>query len=108
MTEKILISVLINNESKFAKKLSKDENLTEVRKKLGAKLPNDSKFTLPDGSEIDVDDENDYNLSEILKDDKVYMKSQQCLSEKPTPITEAPKKKNEPIPEVKKLAKKVI
>ena len=99
MPEKVLISVIINNESKFAKKISKEENLVEIRKLFGEKLPNDSLFTLPDGSEIDKEDEGDYTLSEILKDDKVYMKSN-------VPVTIPEKKKNQPIPGSKLIGKK--
>ena len=54
MPEKKLVSVLINNESQFAKKLLESEKLTDIRKIFGEKLPNDSIFTLPDGSEIDM------------------------------------------------------
>ena len=92
MPEKVLISILINNESKFAKKISKEQTLPEIRKLFGEKLPNDSIFTLPDGSEIDKEDENDYTLSEILKDDKVYMKSKEAIKSQ-LPVT--PKKTKE-------------
>ena len=84
MPEKVLISVLVNNESKFAKKIEKTKTLTEIRQLFGEKLPNDSIFTLPDGSEIEKEDEPDYILSEILKEDKVYVKSEQ-LSNKQNP-----------------------
>ena len=105
MPEKVLISVIINNESKFAKKISKEENLVEIRKLFGEKLPNDSLFTLPDGSEIDKEDEGDYTLSEILKDDKVYMKSNESLKTS-LPVTIPEKKKNQPIPGSKLIGKK--
>lgn len=102
MPEKVLISVMINNESKFAKKISKEITLPEVRKLLADKLPVDSIFTLPDGSEVDKNDEDDYTLSEIIKEDKVYIKSNELLSgtEKKT------KKKNVPIPGSKLVGKK--
>ena len=38
------------------KKKSKEETLPQIRKIFGEKLPNDSVFTLPDGSEIDKED----------------------------------------------------
>lgn len=98
MPEKVLISFLINNESKFAKKLNKEEKLPAIRKFLSEKLPEDSIFTLPDGSEIDKEDEDDYQLSEIIKDDKVYIKSKSneiSTNSIPTPIVQ--KKKNVPI-----------
>ena len=105
MPEKVLISVIINNESKFAKKISKEETLSQIRKLFGEKLPNDSLFTLPDGSEIDKEDESDYTLSEILKDDKVYMKSNESLKTS-LPVTIPEKKKNQPIPGSKLIGKK--
>ena len=74
------------------KKKSKEETLPQIRKILGEKLPNDSVFTLPDGSEIDKEDESDYTLSEILKDDKVYMKSNESLKTS-LPVTIPEKKK---------------
>ena len=98
MPEKVLISILINNESKFAKKISKEKTLPEIRKLFGEKLPNDSIFTLPDGSEIDKEDENDYTLSEILKEDKVYMKSKEALKSQIPVTPKKTKEKKKPIP----------
>ena len=92
-------------ESKFAKKISKEETLPQIRKIFGEKLPNDSVFTLPDGSEIDKEDESDYTLSEILKDDKVYMKSNESLKISLSPVT-IPEKKNQTIPGSKLIGKK--
>lgn len=103
------ISIVINNEPKFAKKLLETENLVEIRKILNDKLPDDSIFTLPDGSEIEKGDESDYTLSEILKEDKIYIKSNKSLikTDKETPISNnQPKKKNTPIPGSKLVGKK--
>jgi len=105
MSEKTSISFLIREESIFVQKLSKDENLIEIRKILGEKLSNDSKFLLTDGSEIDTKNEGNYQLSEIIKDDKVYIKIRKSLSEKSNHITETTKKKNEPIPGSIKIKK---
>ena len=88
------------------KKKSKEETLPQIRKIFGEKLPNDSVFTLPDGSEIDKEDESDYTLSEILKDDKVYMKSNESLKTSLPPVTIPEKKKNQPIPGSKLIGKK--
>ena len=79
---------------KICKKISKEETLPQIRKIFGEKLPNDSVFTLPDGSEIDKEDESDYTLSEILKDDKVYMKSNESLKISLSPVTITEKKKS--------------
>ena len=113
MPEKVLISVLINNESKFAKKIEKTKTLPEIRQLFGEKLPIDSLFTLPDGSEIDKEDEPDYILSEIIKDDKIYLKSEQSLDKPNKPVSTANvennkviKTKNVPIPGSTLIGKK--
>ena len=106
MPEKILLSFIINNESKFAKKLDKEEKLPNIRILLDKKLPKDSIFTLPDGSEIDIDDEDDYKLSEIIKEDKIYIKSKSSKQSKNEIIVKAPQKINTPIPGSKLVGKK--
>ena len=105
MPEKILLSFIINNESKFAKKLDKEEKLPNIRILLDKKLPKDSIFTLPDGSEIDIDDEDDYKLSEIIKEDKIYIKSKSSEQSKKEIIVKAPRKLNTPIPGSKLVGK---
>ena len=52
--EKVLINVLVNNESKLAKNIEETKTLPEIRKLFGEKLPNDSIFTLPEGSEMNL------------------------------------------------------
>ena len=107
MPDKILISFCINQESKFAKKLNKEEKLPEIRKILQNKLPEDSVFTLPDGSEIDKEDEDDYSLSEIIKDEKVYIKSESLIkATNVSQVTKVPVKKNVPINGSKFVSKK--
>jgi len=92
MTENILISIMINKKFKFAKKLSKDLTLPDIRKLLSDKLLNDSIFTLPDGSEIDGNDESDCTLGEIINVDKVYIKSE-SLKNSSTETQKRPKNK---------------
>lgn len=106
MPDKVLLSFIINNESKFAKKLDKEEKLPNIRILLDKKLPKDSIFTLPDGSEIDIDDEDDYKLSEIIKEDKIYIKSKSSEQSKKEIIVKAPRKLNTPIPGSKLVGKK--
>ena len=106
MPDKVLLSFIINNESKFAKKLDKEEKLPNIRILLDKKLPKDSIFTLPDGSEIDIDDEDDYKLSEIIKEDKIYIKSKSSKQSKSEIIVKAPQKINTPIPGSKLVGKK--
>ena len=74
MTENISIIFIINKKSKFVKELNKNEKLSEIRKLLYEKMPNDSIFILSDGCEIDKKDENEYQLSEIIEEGKVYIK----------------------------------
>ena len=105
MPDKVLLSFIINNESKFAKKLDKEEKLPNIRILLDKKLPKDSIFTLPDGSEIDIDDEDDYKLSEIIKEDKIYIKSKSSEQSKKEIIVKAPRKLNTPIPGSKLVGK---
>ena len=105
MPDKVLLSFIINNESKFAKKLDKEEKLPNIRILLDKKLPKDSIFTLPDGSEIDIDDEDDYKLSEIIKEDKIYIKSKSSEQSKNEIIVKAPQKINTPIPGSKLVGK---
>ena len=49
MTENVSIIFIINKKSKFVKKLNKNEKLSEIRKLLYEKMPNDSIFILSDG-----------------------------------------------------------
>ena len=103
MSEKILIRFLINKEPKFTKKYNINEKLSEIRNLLKEKLPKDSLFTLSDGCEIDIEDENDYQLSEIIDEGKVYIKSN---SSNISLNTKAPSNKNVPIEGSKLISKK--
>ena len=80
MAEKILIRFMINKEPSFAKKFNKNENLSKIRRLLNGKMPNDSIFVLSDGCEIDKEDENEYQISEIIEEGKVYIKSKSVYS----------------------------
>ena len=75
MTDTITINFVINKDSEFAKELNKDKKLSEIRKLLKEKLLEDSLFTLPNGNEINETNEDDYNLSEVIKNDKIYIKN---------------------------------
>ena len=103
MSEKILIRFLINKGPKFTKKYNINEKLSEIRKLLKEKLPTDSLFTLSDGCEIDIEDENDYQLSEIIDEGKVYIKSN---SSNTSLNIKAPSNKNIPIEGSKLISKK--
>ena len=103
MSERILIRFFINKEPKFTKKYNINEKLSEIRKLLNEKLPTDSLFTLSDGCEIDIEDENDYQLSEIIDEGKVYIKSNLPNT---SLNTKAPSNKNIPIEGSKLISKK--
>ena len=103
MSEKILIRFFINKEPKFTKKYNINEKLSEIRNLLKEKLPKDSLFTLSDGCEIDIEDENDYQLSEIIDEGKVHIKSN---SSNISLNTKAPSNKNIPIEGSKLISKK--
>ena len=75
MAEKLLIRFIINREPKFVKKFNKNEKLSEIRKLLDEKMPNYSIFVLSDGCEIDKEDESEIQLSEIIEEGKVYIKT---------------------------------
>ena len=63
-------------------------------------------ITLPDGSGIEKGDEPDYTLSEILKEDKVYIKSEQSSNKQTNVEKQIVKTKNEPISGSKLICKK--
>ena len=85
MTDTITISFVINKESNFAKELNKGKKLSEIRKLLTKKLLDDSLFTLSNGCEIEEENEDDYQLSEIINDDKIYLKKISKKQNKPIP-----------------------
>ena len=109
MSENVLLRFIINKEPKFAKKLNINKKLSEIRKQLNEKLPNDSIFILSDGCEIDKEDENELELSEILEENKVYIKCKSyAQSTDSFPIDTFSSNKNVPIPGSKFIEKKVI
>ena len=74
MNEKIMMSIHLDNEIKIAKKLSVEENLSNLRKLLGEKIPKNSVFTLNDGTQIDFNDEAETKISDIIDNKKILMK----------------------------------
>ena len=107
MSENVLLRFIINKEPKFFKKLKKNKKLSEIRKQLNEKLPNDSIFILSDGCEIDKEDENELELSEILEENKVYIKCKSyAQSTDSFPIDTFSSNKNVPIPGSKFIEKK--
>ena len=72
--EKISISFYDNEKTICCKKVSLEQNLTEIRKILGNKICKNTVFFNKDAP-IDINDENDYTLSEIVQDSKVFLKT---------------------------------
>ena len=69
-----MISINVDNGIKIAKKLSVEENLSNLRKLLADKIPKNAMFTLNDGTEIDFDDEAESKISDIIDGKKILMK----------------------------------
>ena len=69
-----MMSIHLDNEIKIAKKLSVEENLSNLRKLLGEKIPKNSVFTLNDGTQIDFNDEAETKISDIIDNKKILMK----------------------------------
>ena len=60
---------------KFVKKFNLKENLSDIRKKLGNKISDDIIFTLPDGTDIIKEDENEFILNDIVDKCLIHMKT---------------------------------
>ena len=69
-----MITINVDNGIKIAKKLSVEENLSNLRKLLGEKIPKNAIFTLNDGTEIDFNDETESKISDIIDNKKILMK----------------------------------
>ena len=64
------IKIYINNEVKTIKKLNKDVKLIEVRKILSNIMSEKAYFTK---GEIKIDDEEDFSLKEIIKEESIFI-----------------------------------
>ena len=74
MSLKSLTTIYVDNQSKIAKMLKLDDNLTAIRKSLGDKIPRYSSFLFND-SEIDIIDESEILLKDIQDDKKIFIKT---------------------------------
>ena len=74
MSLKSLTTIYVDNQSKIAKILKLDDNLTAIRKYLEDKIPRYSSFLFND-SEIDIIDESEILLKDIQNDKKIYIKT---------------------------------
>ena len=72
--------IYINGKLIYSKKLNENDTLNKIREQIKKKLPNDTHFILKNGIEVDSGDEEDYELSEILENNKINMKSSNEIS----------------------------
>ena len=99
--EKVSISFFADEKSICCKKVLLEQKLGEIRKILGNKISENTIFLNKD-SQIDIDDENDYSLSEIVQDSKVFLKTIcEIMLENQFTL----KKKNNPIEGAKEIKK---
>ena len=70
LEQKNEIKIYINNEVKTIKKLNKDVKLIEVRKILSNIMSEKAYFTK---GEIKIDDEEDFSLKEIIKEESIFI-----------------------------------
>lgn len=86
MSEKIMMTINVDDQIKIAKKLSVEEKLSDLRKLLGAKIPKNAIFILNDGTEIDIDDEVESKISDITENKTILMKIAKDQNEMPVEI----------------------
>jgi len=72
--KKVSISFYADEKTLCCKKVSLEQNLAEIRKILGNKISENTFFYNKD-AQIEIDDENDYSLSEIVQESKVFLKT---------------------------------
>ena len=75
MSSEIEVEFLVNNTLKFSKKIHKEQKLSELRKNIGDLIKDDDIFLSNDKFEILKEDEEDFKVSELLVDSKIYIKS---------------------------------
>ena len=73
---KVAIKVELNNEIIGTRKFALDEKLTSIREKLKSKIGAQIKFTDKGQGVIEFEDENDFTLGEIVKDNILIFKSE--------------------------------
>ena len=89
---KTLIEIYINDKLDCNQKLDISENLPSIRDELGKKIKDNFQFVFPNGLKIDIDEENEYNLEEILNNNKLFL-----YQEKSDKVTNKTTEKNDNI-----------
>lgn len=76
MSKKISVKIELNNEILCSKKFELNENLDSIREKLKSKIGN-SKFLEKGENPIEFEDEKDFSLEEVIKDNKLILKNEE-------------------------------
>ena len=76
------LKIYLNDELKFSKNISQNNNLNEARKILENDLPKDFIFLDQDECEIEKQDENDYSIQDILNNESIKLKVDKLVSKK--------------------------
>ena len=74
MCDNLKVKIILYSQSKILKILQKNENLKSVREKLGINFQADTVFTY-DETEIYPNEEKDFTIEDIIKDNIIYMKT---------------------------------
>jgi len=84
-----LIKVFLNDKEFCQKNISKSQNLSDVRNYLKNEIKQDFIFLDSDGNDIEKQDEKEYSLKDILKNQSIYLKcdiqNNQTLTTLPAP-----------------------
>ena len=81
-----MMTINVDDQIKIAKKLSVEEKLSDLRKLLGEKIPKKAIFILNDGTEINIDDEVEFKISDITDNKTILMKIAKDQNEIPVEV----------------------
>ncbi len=85
------INVILNDSKKFSINCSNSQKLNVVRGLIKNKIQDDFLFLDQEGYEVSKEDENDYSVEDILKDESIKIKGNNSIIK----TSEEPKKVNE-------------
>ena len=73
--DKILVKIFVNGKDLCSKKFKKDDTLSEVRKKINLEKQKNL-FFMNEDSPISIEDENEVQVGDILKNKNIYLKGE--------------------------------
>ena len=73
--DKILVKIFVNGKDLCSKKFKKDDTLSEVRKKINLEKKKNL-FFMNEDSPISIEDENEVQVGDILKNKNIYLKGE--------------------------------